>query len=421
MIAEAHGTSGKEPLPSLALFSGAPAILQRVHDRGLPPGLLLLLPVLVVPLLVLGALAKGSLTANGLPSVLCHDWAKLALLNHQATCVNTASQTSDFPLLRDVPVLTVAIILSTTPYIVYRQWAALSAFLPSLSKYRCISFESDGHKDEYFREVSSANEYYVHAGGLGAVYAAVAFVSVALVSIACAQHGIYERLAPNGLGVEARQQWARNAYSSWWANFNNNWPGWLGYLLVGSLGIYSIVLQDVMGWRAVYFMWRTRRLATYYVDEANPDGSYGWREGRRVILFTYVSVVVHGIGLALIAISLPLSAAVIFMGPLLLCWAFTVPLCIGIPCYVVRRSIRQTKARRLEHISAQLRRLDEDPNLDDDARAMHKDPYMRQCAAIQQISDLPIRQRSDWPIVGITLLASMLSIYAALALIYGSP
>lgn len=402
---------------ALNIYSGEPMLLRTLFVKRVPASRLLALPAVVVPLMMLAAGTGGELTTSGLVSLWCHDFAHLALLESRLACADIAAPSTSFPLFRDWPVLIVAIILSLTPYLLFRQWAALERFVPSLLHFKCIVFPDPASRTAYEKEVERANRFYVRAGDRGALYAAIGFVSVLLVTVAAARSGIYERFAPDGLTANEVRAWARESYDQWWATYDN-WPGWLCYVVVGSVGIYTIVLQDVMGWRAVYFMWRTRDLVEYRANWGNPDGFYGWGEGRRVIAFTYASVVVHGFALAMIGVSLPLNAAVFFMGPLLLCWALTVPFCVFIPCHIVRRKVREYKERERRRLAGRISDLDHEGSLSSD-QILTREALINDRERLENIKDLPIKRRRDTPFVTLTFLASLASIYGAIALIWG--
>jgi hypothetical protein len=283
----------------------------------------------------------------------------------RASGVGTAAPSPPrFPLLRDYPSWCLATLIALTCALVHRQWRTMRDCLsllrhnevlrprdrPALSRiHRVLQVERTARStsnDGLRALVDRINDRVFRT--LGPLNVIVAFASVLLVALLVLgqnRSGIFEAVAPPGQAASARQAWLSDTYASWWAG-TSHVGGVLVYSAIATLGVYVILLQNVVGIVCVYLCIAIPALDEPDIDWVNDDGRYGWRPLATVYQTVNWSVVLHGLGLSLLLFVLGVEN---FRWVLVLwaLWVTILPLYMVVPRLVFRRVVKEARRKRL--------------------------------------------------------------------------
>jgi hypothetical protein len=317
-----------QPHLILNIFDGEAALLGRMARRGLSGNLLLLFPLLCLILVAVAAASTNAFSQPNLGSLLCHDLG--IYIGAHWGCIQTADSTG-ISLLRDVPTLTAIVFVSLTPWLMYRQWTGIKTFLHKMESNKLLSFPKGRHA--VVKRIQKCNHFFRSASGTNPLTMLAAVTFILLISEAQQRFGVYTVLV---------QQQPSISPFGWWASLSRYPTSWLLYVLIGSVGVYTILLQNIYGGRTVLLVWQLRNEVWYLADPDNLDGNYGWSEINQILWPTWVALMVHGIALILVALSLSRIPA-LYLLPLLGQWVVAAPLYVGIPVYLIRKSIRRFK------------------------------------------------------------------------------
>lgn len=398
----------------LAVFEGE-STLRFLARHKVPPSVLLLIPVVAITAMAIISSAEHRFTMNGLSTAWCHDMAHRLILRPKWSCLRHPELSPAFPLLRDAASLVAAVILAGTPYLMYRQWLGMRDLYPTMMRRGVLQFASAGDSESAFLgRLDEVNNYFTQAGRRSVIQATTAMLCI-LLAVMAERQGLYPSLAPTSLGEAARSTWTRNAYSTWWANFDSGTWGWLIYVLIGYCGIYYIITMNIIGGRVVIFIWRTRKLVTYGADPENRDGYFGWLQARKILAPTYTAVALHGVCLYLIATMVPRSA-LWFLLPVMGQWLITLPFYMFVPLSITWRSISSFKKRESQRIVDIIDSLPSDP-VDVDAQR-DRELWAQRLERVRSIRELPFRRTKDVAISVVTAVATIASLYGAAALWY---
>ncbi|MET9310677.1 hypothetical protein ABZX12_02520 [Kribbella sp. NPDC003505] len=318
----------------LWIFQGAP-LLQHLRRRNSSGNFLFCLPLVALGSFAVLAAAGEDLGQAHLAGLLCHD-VKAYIYANDKLC-DSAPPSERMSFLRDLPLLITITLLSLTPGLMYRQWLGIESFLDSMERRNILTWPKG--RAAVLQEVRSCNTYFRRASRTSLAILAFSFLSVSVVCKALAVGSDYPVLDPAGHGGAVK-------YSLWWAAISSEGWAWLGYVGWGTLFVYSVALQNVYGGRAVVLLWRTRKSIGYTADVDNLDGHFGWSDVRRILLCTWTAIIIHGIAMAMVAISLPNHPAIV-LSPLLIQWLATTPFYVGIPIYLIRKNIANWKSAEL--------------------------------------------------------------------------
>jgi hypothetical protein len=388
------------PERPFALHEGEPVLLRTLFRAGVRPRWLLLIVPVLVAILGLAAIVDGHLTQTDLGSKLCRDGAAY-LADRTKDCYQRYQRSAEFSLARDLPTLLVALVLGLTPYLIYKQWWHLRKLLPEMRRAR-IAYLSESNLEVFNAEIDNVNSHCVNVSRFSALTMLISAMSVLFVAVAERQYGMFYRLAP-----QDDAGWVHRAYAGWWANFDTAPIAWIVYVLLGTIGVYFIVTMNLVGGRVVKFLTDTRNDVTYAASVENLDGYYGWSNARGVLVATYWALAIHGIGLALIAITLPFPISLVFLAPLFAQWILVLPIYVLVPITLMRRNIRRYKFEQLIEIEQRLAEAEEDD-------LMTRNELARRAEMVRSIRELPFARLRDILFLIFTLVAGFASIYSAL-------
>lgn len=280
-----------------------------------------------------------------------------------------ANSPPDFPLSRDTPSMWLLATILCTCVLVHRQWRLMEDCIPLLMRNGTLEsrpirertrlqrlmdrvFGCPEPTDDGLRcTVRHMNRYLEKAQAFAPVLVLVAAVLTFLLTVG-ERESLFAAAAPAGLHGARRASWLAAAYNSWWASPSHP-LGLLAYFLAASLGIYVVLIQNVVGMASVYFVVTLPSVATLRADWLNRDGHYGWLPIARVFQTVYLSLTLHGAALAVLLIAVG-PAHFPWLAALLAIWVVVVPLYTLCSHLVFRRVERVAKQQRLESIQDEM-------------------------------------------------------------------
>lgn len=299
---------------------------------------------------------------------------------------STTPAPPEFPLLRDTATWALATIIFLTIGVVWRQWQLLGSCLRELAANRVLIEKAQpdinrvrrllgykrmaNYKGRHGIEgfIARMNHYLEVAGSFPALFL-VFSLAVALTVILVSS---YDSLGVFRLWNIDESSWSDGrfadlAYQNWWAS-RENLGGHVVYIMIAFVGIFAILLQNVVGLIAVYVIGGFPAFCDFGVDWFDCDGNFGWRPLGQVFRTVRWSLLMHG--LALTILFAMVGAGVWPYAVLLLAlWACVFPVYLGIPSLVMRSVGSDAKRAAL------IRAASDGP--DDIERASSVVPYIR--------------------------------------------
>jgi hypothetical protein len=276
-----------------------------------------------------------------------------------------------FPLLRDVASWFLVCVASATCVLVHRQWQLMRLCIRSIAEtgavkplkepdYRRIHKMVllprllDGAEDYRHLDalVKSVNRGMAKVGLFNVLPSFMAVLLTVVVIVGVSKNGLFGVLSPPGLSAAAEGDWLHRAYESWWASLGNRF-GLIAYGAMACIGIFVILVQNLVGFFCVYIIICMPAVVELDADWLNRDGSYGWRDFARTYRSTVWSLALHGFGLSVLLVALGIRNFPSILG-LVALWVVVVPFYIILPSRVFRNVQAAAKERRISVINAVL-------------------------------------------------------------------
>lgn len=235
----------------------------------------------------------------------------------------TTRPPADFPLFRDFSNAWLIVVICLTLPLVHLQWVRMSRVVTSLTttgalvvkptadfkfKHRLLLLERAVNKtagvDPLERLVGASCRYLTRLGKFTIVLALLAAALSVLVVIGPNHNGLFGSFAA-GVPKAQRHQWLQAAYHSWWASIDRT-GGFLLYTSLLTFGCFLILIQNLVGLLAVWFLQGLSAVCDFRLDWRNLDGNYGWSAVTATYRTVILSLVLHGsaLSVALLAFGL---------------------------------------------------------------------------------------------------------------------
>jgi hypothetical protein len=340
------------PFDPFQAISGAP------KTKSWPSWRLLLTFPLVFAVAIVVTLFDGTLGSAGSLQPL-EDMQRVFRIGHV-----TASKPA-FPFLRDFASWIVFAIIVLTIALVHRQWKAMRGCLGRLSDSGVLVLKATptvpngwprwlrihrlaADKDDAMsldQLVNRLNGILRALSNATLLFGGSAAALVFLLVLSEQRNGIFGVLAPQGFTAAGQRAWLRLSYQSWWAG-TNHLPGLILYCACACLGIYVVLMQNVVGVVTVYLTVFLPLFADFGMDWNNVDGHFGWSgvsDGYRTVLW---SLTLRGFALSFLFIVLGVRNFE-WITALLAIWAAVLPLYTIVPFQVFGRIGRDAVERRI--------------------------------------------------------------------------
>lgn len=336
---------GKRPDPDFDPFSCLPRAIAdrrlrkvRITRTGLGPLEIKMAPfplmvVLAILALILTAVLNMMQGTLGTPSidVLYNDM-------RAALRLESSARNPDFEVLRDGASLAQGMLLILFVGVLFRQWQLIESLLGDLSRSNAIQIIPE-RQEAFTRDMREVNDGFARLATVrssasilgGCVLAGIAFLLVTR------RFGVFAALASGD--PPPRATFAKAAYESWWAGLRYPWLGATGYLVLLSGGLYLLLLQNIVGAKALRFLLRHKADIAFAADRLNRDGHYGWRTFRRLLVTIYVCVLIHALILLMFFIVMPLEGVAVLLGIAFASLLFLYPIYLVVPVVWTRREM----------------------------------------------------------------------------------
>jgi hypothetical protein len=276
---------------------------------------------------------------------------------------------ASFPLLRDWGDIFILAAVAGTCVIVHRQWVLMRACLPALlasgalreRRVPASNFTTFQRLCRYPALVANTpSGTYIQAladqtnGAIRRscrfqlIPAAVAAVLTFLLVLGEQRNGLFRVFIPDSLTDAEAEEWLSRAYGSWWAS-TDHIVGVTIYCAIVFVGLYVVVIQNIVGVAAVYFLYGLATVAEYDADWLNRDGAYGWAAIGRAMQTVRWSLALHGATLSLGVFMLGVNN-VPWVAAILAIWICAVPAYWILPNLLFKRVSDGARRARVEHI-----------------------------------------------------------------------
>jgi hypothetical protein len=277
-------------------FSADPIFYGRLARWRVPVFTTVLIAACIPAAIVAVAAAKGALTVNASGS-LWHDFLRWAF-GAKPPKAETIQDPS-VPLFRDYPTLILALDFAVSVPLVYYMYHQLSVLYGSLHTNHCFGIDADdrpvgnGANGEAspntagtttFPEEYEALTSSLRAWGRSsrAVFLGCVALAFAMYYFVAQRTQAFDAWVPFNLHGKSAHNWAVSARASWWAA---PWKaGAVVWLFFGAFALYSFITQSFVGWRWLRYLTRTSYLVSYSANPTDPDGQYGWRRLRNLVV-----------------------------------------------------------------------------------------------------------------------------------------
>jgi hypothetical protein len=199
--------------------------------------------------------------------------------------VHTSGTVARFPLVEDITSWALALAAAITLGLLFRQWKIMHGVIPELVKSGALHVREE---DPFARLLGQLNGR-MKSRRLTLVLLGGAIAIATLIFVSLHHSGVYQTLAPSKPVQHTHaysghhphiyvppQQWAHEAYESWWAAAHHG--SWWGFgVFVGLLAIYLYYLlaQYAAGVMWVVLTIRGSKLVDFRFDRTNADGFFG--------------------------------------------------------------------------------------------------------------------------------------------------
>lgn len=312
----------------LKIFRGDPLLRYLKEKESDGRRLLYSVIILCISSLAVGAAIDGMLPQKDFLVYWCADATHYIGAKKHYCNVSSADT---MPLLRDIPTLLLAIVLSATPFLAYRQWLAISKIFSDLDRQNLLLFLDE----TYVRnEFDKANKFFYTWRRRNPAIMAITMFCMLFVNNGLSKGELF----PNVGNI---------AYQYWWPHIGNY--SWVTFSFWAAVFIYVIIIQNFYGGRVIYLLWRIRSLIRVDLNIYATDAFYGWGKIVATLRCTWSTLLIHGISLFLISLALP-SFLGVWMAPLFVQWIVTLPLYTLLPISVMSSNKKRWQKEKLEEL-----------------------------------------------------------------------
>lgn len=252
------------PVPNIQPFAIEPIILARLNRANISPGVVGLVAGLASILTVTWTALISNLfyTKSNSTSWWQNLWSFL-LRNPAATRGQSVPYLADYPSI----VLTVTIALSV--YLVYALFCAASVLHSDMADSGCIRTTEAG-REALTSAVDAMNVKFKQWGRFGLVALILALGGATVLNFRL-EGRLFSFLQEGDL------------YKHWWASLHPLRPGGVLWVLFGTIGIYMVYAESVLGLTYARFLRSCRNDYRFRANMLNPDGLFGWSRIRQIV------------------------------------------------------------------------------------------------------------------------------------------
>lgn len=365
--------------------------------KGLHTAWLVLPALAVVGALVLVCAGEGTLGGVA-------DFQPLADAKRTVGVDEPARSLPRFTLMRDIVSWLLVLIVITGAILLHRQWQHLSRCLSRLARNGAL-VPRDRPRSNRLSKLMRVDRLIAGApperaldtivtrvmaslerrsAGLLLCLGVAALVLTILLVLGL-ENNVFHVLAPTGLDEQAKAEWTRQAYASWWASKQHT-AGHIVYWVLAVFAIFVILNFQVVGVIAVYLVVAMQFVVRPSADWLNRDGRYGWAPLAAVFRTVVWANALLGVTLTIVLAALGIDNYG-WVAALVVAYILLVPLCVGVPWLVFRRAAEVARDAR----AADLARLVERRGLDIDSDLAELAPVIAELERCRSARIRPLR------------------------------
>lgn len=206
-------------------------------------------------------------------------------------------QSSDpFPLLRDYPALSIIVGFSASLWVIYAQFLAFEDAQDDLKDNECFELSPSAPLGADIdtlltKRVSDLNGKLREIGRASAPLAGVFLAIGVAMALAQPRYGSFTYFAPRSFHGTRLTAWRELAYSHWWASFRPLRLTFVFWWVIGSLGLYLVTMQTLVGLRYFEFIRSLSGEIDLVPNVHDPDGYFGWGKLHRILTTMVLGIV----------------------------------------------------------------------------------------------------------------------------------
>lgn len=311
---------------------------------------------------------------------------------------------TSMPYLSDYPSLMIGMSIIASVPLVYGLFRSASTAHTDMHKMGCLRFQSLDAQVHLEAAVTAMNERLRKVGMWSPLALLLCVGSMVTVNLLIARNGLYPFLSGENL--------ARN----WWASLKPLRPGGVAWVALGSVGIYMVYVEAVLGFNYTRLLRQFRDEFRFSPNIYNPDGFYGWLTARQIISNMEAGVITTFNSSFALSFVLPSAVGVPISAGLLTVFAFVVLYVFVGVTYAFRRQVKAEKMYEIQAIESELEASSQLDSLDSIVRRLW---LHQKIDFILRVPNNPIR--AAWLIAGAATILIPLIILAVNFAAYVAP
>lgn len=365
--------------------------------------------VLLAGLLVIFATEPGGLE---LPlGIYCRELYQLQPSLHLfEKCGAGGMDGVSFTLHNDPFLFLALLFITVTPRTAAHQWDGYGTLASHMSEFGSMRFDTTQSRGAFNTQILLANIFFQRLRKWSYPILGLSLALTGVLLWLWRSDGAFSALAPATVDPV---EWSRSAYAQWWMRIPDVRAllERLAVLLPAAFGLYTVMLQNVIGPRILFSLWRARGDFEIGADHLNADGYFGWLPVRKILSATYVQIVIHGIALAAIGVTLPPNGAqnwtFIFLAGQ---WVVTLPLYVLLPVILTRRKMIAYKSGEISTLQSEVARVTRGKPLEEKLAIEHT--FAQRIQEVRQVPSLPYARPRDGFILVTGLIADLAAVVA---------
>ena len=251
-------------VPNIQPFAIEPVILARLNRANVSPVIVGLVTGIVTILTVTWTALISNLFY---PKASSQSWWRglwAFVLRHPA-----AAHSRSVPYLGDYPSIVLTVTISLSVYLVYALFRVASVLHSDMANAGCVRTTEAG-REALTNAVNAMNVKFRRWGKFAPLALILSFVGAAVLNFRL-EGRLFTFLGKGEL------------YQHWWASLQPWRPGGVIWVLFGTIGIYMVYAESILGLTYVRFLRSCRNDYQFRANMLNPDGFFGWTRIRQIV------------------------------------------------------------------------------------------------------------------------------------------
>jgi hypothetical protein len=176
---------------------------------------------------------------------------------------------TSFPITNDFFTVVTLTVLAATTFTARHQWSGYSILAKHMTESGAIRFKSSRDRRRFATEIHQANALFRRVSRLSPAILCVVAMLIVLLVVEQHRNGVFAALTPSD---RTELEWSRLAYSNWWVAPKNSVISTVTYVLIGTIALHIITIQNIIGPRILLALWRARTTFSIGADYVITDG-----------------------------------------------------------------------------------------------------------------------------------------------------